>query len=92
MLNQALAQDMLWRTQADRLTKSLDEWLQIYTEATLILLVVILILLGWLALYDRRASKTGKTPPAYHKARRERQLLRTEPWTTEDKTELLIGG
>jgi preprotein translocase subunit SecG len=79
MLNQALTQDMLWRTQADRIIKSLDEWLQIYTEATMILFIVILILLGWLALYDRRASKTGKKPLAYQKTRRERPLLQTEP-------------
>jgi hypothetical protein len=79
MLNQAITQDMLWRTQADRLIKSLDEWLQIYTEATIILFVAILIILGCLALHDRRASKTSMRVPAYAKARRERQLLQTEP-------------
>jgi len=79
MLNQALAQYLLWRDQADRLINSLEEWVQIYTEATLILFVVSLILLGWLAIYDQRASKTRKKAPAYHHARRERQLLQTEP-------------
>ncbi len=79
MLYQALAHEMLSSTQFDRMVKSLDEWLQIYSEAILVLFVLVLSVLTLLVVSEMRQSKSTKKTPSNHKALKEYQLLQTEP-------------
>jgi cytoskeletal protein RodZ len=79
MLNPMLAQDVFSSAQFDQMLKSFDEWLQIYTEATLVLFVVVLGLLAWLVFCEARQSKASQKNRSNHQALKESQLLRTEP-------------
>lgn len=79
MLNLMLAQDIFSSAQFDRMLKSLDEWVQVYTEATLILSVVVVGFLAWLVFCESRQSKASARKPSNHQALQERNLLQTEP-------------
>jgi hypothetical protein len=84
MLNYALAQDMFSTAQFDRMIKTLDDGLRIYTGALFVLSVVVLGLLICLAFYETRQPKSTEKLPSKHRSLKEqplegRQLLHTEP-------------
>jgi hypothetical protein len=83
MLNQALAHEMFSRAQVDAMTKSLDDWLNIYTEAVLVLFIVALILVAWLTFSEARQTRAIRKLRSNHHIFKARHLLRTDPQVTD---------
>ncbi|MFP5263911.1 MAG: hypothetical protein ACLGJB_18675 [Blastocatellia bacterium] len=79
MLDLMLAQDVFSSAQFDRLLKSLDEWVQIYTEAALTLFVLVLGLITWAVFYETVQEKVRGKKPSRRQPLSERHLLQTEP-------------
>jgi Ca2+/Na+ antiporter len=83
MLNQVLTHELFSRAQIDAMTKSLDDWLTIYTEAVLVFFIVALILVAWLIFSEAR--QTSKKIRRDQHALNEHHLLLTDSQSVEAK-------
>lgn len=79
MLNQVVTQELASRSQLEWMIKTLDHWLQIYTQAVFILFAVTLLAFAWVVFSEMTRPKTNKKLRPYRRASNKQQLLQTEP-------------
>ena len=89
MINQVLYQELFSRAQFDSMAKSLDDLLQIYTEAVLVCFIAALIAVAWLVFCEARQTKAIRKVRSNHRTLKTRHLLRSDPFASEARMNAL---